>query len=271
MVISSFRCSWAFSFPAAQTLSGVRRARCWECATSERSQRADALRPGQQRSLSAVGGHRRHRRGVELVRSYEDDGIKDESPQVHRAMSAYLADYIPDARRCSAERASTLQLSPEAWDSETTGTIRTQRPGPTLSWDILLLLELRRLSIRIADTVPRSDRSGQHGAIQSAPGYGLLRPRSHGAAPARSAVARDSRGQDREEPSLLSSYWAVDGDPLEAMPDVKLRAAFTDGHVETYSSSDVVPMKISTTPEGVPPYPDGFAGGTFFVPRSAIP
>jgi prepilin-type processing-associated H-X9-DG protein len=53
------------------------------------------------------------------------------------------------------------------------------------------------------------------------------------------------------------------------MPNVKLNAAYTDGHVESYKASEAVPMKVSLTPEGAPPYPDG-TGGIFFLPRDAV-
>ena len=36
---------------------------------------------------------------------------------------------------------------------------------------------------------------------------------------------------------------------------LKLHAGYTDGHVESYSPSEVVPMKVSFTPDGCVPYP----------------
>jgi hypothetical protein len=49
-----------------------------------------------------------------------------------------------------------------------------------------------------------------------------------------------------------------------------MRAGFTDGHVETYSPSDVLPMKVSTTADGTTPYPDGVGPGIFYLPRTAF-
>jgi hypothetical protein len=74
------------------------------------------------------------------------------------------------------------------------------------------------------------------------------------------------------ETLLLSSYWVTPGNPEAVMPDVKLRAAYTDGHVETYTASDVVPMRVPIAAEGVPPYPDGIDGGPgiFYIPRNAL-
>ena len=72
------------------------------------------------------------------------------------------------------------------------------------------------------------------------------------------------------ETQLQSSYWTRAGDPNVAMPRLKPKAAYTDGHVETYSASDVVPLKVSLTSAGRPPYPDGEGGGIFFIPRAAV-
>jgi hypothetical protein len=56
------------------------------------------------------------------------------------------------------------------------------------------------------------------------------------------------------------------------MPDLKLRAAYTDGHVETYSASEVVPMRVSKTAVGAPPFPNGGASpGIFYLPENAVP
>jgi len=74
-----------------------------------------------------------------------------------------------------------------------------------------------------------------------------------------------------EETWLLSALWSGGGDPKTAMPQVKLRAAYTDGHVETYYPNDVSALRVSMTPEGTPPYPDGGASaGIFYIPRNAV-
>jgi len=200
-------------------------------------------------------------------------GIKERSPQMHRAMSAYLADYIPDAKTMFCPNApQRYKYLQEAWDAgddwnNPDTAPRTDPLGGTYCfyWNYVGYLSESQTLFR-GPTGPAS--MGRYNQLLVTDYFGHDHWRSPGAF---GSCERLKGARIVEETQLLSSYWAVDGDPLEAMPDVKLRAAFTDGHVETYSSSDVVPMKISTTPEGVPPYPDGFAGGTFFVPRSALP
>jgi hypothetical protein len=71
------------------------------------------------------------------------------------------------------------------------------------------------------------------------------------------------------ETSLLAAYWSR-VNPAESTPEFRLRAAYTDGHVETYSPSDVMPMKVSASPDGTVPYLDGTGVGTLFLPRNAL-
>lgn len=54
--------------------------------------------------------------------------------------------------------------------------------------------------------------------------------------------------------------------------DVKLHAGYTDGHVESFKSSEVAPMKVSITPDGSVPYPGGvgLGPGDFYLPRNGL-
>lgn len=49
---------------------------------------------------------------------------------------------------------------------------------------------------------------------------------------------------------------------------VKFNAGYTDGHVEKFTSNEVIPMKISLKPDGTKPYPDNISpGGTYYIPE----
>jgi prepilin-type processing-associated H-X9-DG protein len=52
--------------------------------------------------------------------------------------------------------------------------------------------------------------------------------------------------------------------------DIKLNAGYTDGHVESYKTSEVVPMKVSLIPDGSVPYPNGVGPGIFYLPANAV-
>ena len=67
----------------------------------------------------------------------------------------------------------------------------------------------------------------------------------------------------------MSAYWSDKGDINSPKPQVKLAAGFADGHVETFMSSDTVPLRVSKTSDGSTPYSDPPLGpGIFYLPRS---
>ncbi len=200
-------------------------------------------------------------------------GIEERSPQLHRSMSAYLRDYIPDAKTMfcpnAPRRYKYLQEAwdaGDAWDNPDTPR-RTDPLGGTYCfyWNYVGYLSESQTLFR-GPTGPAS--MGRYNQLLVSDYFGYDHWRSPGAF---GSCERLKGAEVVEETQLLSSYWATKGNPEVAMPKVKLRAAFTDGHVETYTASEVVPMKISMTPEGVPPYPDGSTGGTFFVPEKVLP
>lgn len=75
--------------------------------------------------------------------------------------------------------------------------------------------------------------------------------------------------------NVSSAYWSrtnPDGElDLDSL-GIKLHAGFTDGHVEGFTSSDVVPMNVSITPDGSVPYPSGvgLGPGIFYLPDNGI-
>ncbi len=70
---------------------------------------------------------------------------------------------------------------------------------------------------------------------------------------------------------LLSAYWSVAGDKGLDEIQIKLRAGYTDGHVESYSAREVTTMKVSITSDGSVPYPTGVGAGDFYLPRNCLP
>ena len=68
---------------------------------------------------------------------------------------------------------------------------------------------------------------------------------------------------------VSADFWSRlqnDGEfTLETM-NVKLQAAYTDGHVETYSPIDTMTMRIALTPDGTVPCPTIGSAGEFFIP-----
>jgi hypothetical protein len=199
-------------------------------------------------------------------------GITKRSPQVHRSMSAYLADYIPDAEvmYCpnAPEKYKYLQEcwdAGDAWDNPDTAVRSDPFTGTyCFYWNYTGYLTDSDTLFK-GPSGPASTGRYSQLLVTDYFGYDHWRsPRAFG------SCEKSAGAEIVPETQLLSSYWASPGDPNTAMPGLKLRAAYTDGHVETYSASDVTPMKVSFEPAGRPPYPDGVAGGIFYLPRAAV-
>lgn len=202
-------------------------------------------------------------------------GLRKRTPQVHRAMSAYLGSYIPDAKTVFCPSApQEYKYLQEAWDAgdDWDNPDTSVRSDPLTGtycfyWNYTGYLA-ETDSVFRGPTGPAS--MGRYSQLLVTDYFGY----DHWRSPKAFGSCEKFPGADIiPETQLLSSYWSVAGDPNVAVPEVKLRAAYTDGHVETYSSSsslEVTPMKVSFEPEGLPPYQDSTGGGIFYVPKNAV-
>jgi len=200
-------------------------------------------------------------------------GNHKRSPQIHRSMSAYLRPYLADARTVFCPSAPKqykyLQQSWDAgddWDNPDNDMPLDPVHGTyCFYWNYIGYLGSPRELFR----GPRGPASGGlHSQLLVSDYFGY----GHWRTPEAFASCEKLPGGDiAEETWLVSALWSAGGTPEAAMPQVKLRAAFTDGHVETYYPNEVSAMRVSMTPEGTPPYPDGGGSrGIFYIPRSAV-
>ncbi|OHB63790.1 MAG: hypothetical protein A2Y77_17650 [Planctomycetes bacterium RBG_13_62_9] len=200
-------------------------------------------------------------------------GKRKRSPQIHRSMSAYLHDYIPDAKTMFCPSApQQYKYIQECWDAgddwdNPDTTMPTDPVDGTFCffWNYTGYLGGPRVLFK----GPRGPASGgRHSQLLVSDYFGY----GHWRTPRAFASCEKLPGGDiLEEQWLESAWWTAGGDPNDAMPQVKLRAAYTDGHVETYYPNDVSAMRVSMTPEGLPPWPDdGASRGIFYVPRNAV-
>ena len=188
-------------------------------------------------------------------------GNRKRSPQMHRAMSAYLGSYIPNAKAmfCPSSPQEYARLQ-EVWDAgddwDNPDTPVSSDPfGGTYCfyWNYTGYLAETDTLFR-GPTGPAS--MGRHSQLLVSDYFGY----DHWRSPRAFGSCEKLGGADIvPETQLLSSYWSVGGDPNAAMPEVKLKAAYTDGHVATYSSSETTPMKVSFEPDGI-----------FFIPKNAV-
>ena len=198
-------------------------------------------------------------------------GNRRRSPQIYRAMSEYLRRYIPDASIMFCPNApQKYEYLQQAWDAgDNWDNPKTDFPADPVGgsycfyWNYRGFLGGRRGVFR-GPQGPAS--SGRYSKLLVSDYFGYDHWRNPGSFS--SCEPFDGAGITPET-YLLSSYWSRKN-AADDSPEIKLKAAYTDGHVETYSSSDVVPMKVSITADGTVPYPDGVGPGIFFLPRNAL-
>lgn len=199
-------------------------------------------------------------------------GPKQRSPQIHRSMSAYLQIYVPDADSLSCPTGprkykylDEMWAAGDDWDNPDTSVSSDPVTGSYCFWwnYIGYLGEGPRLF-----RGPRTPAAmGRQSKLLMSDYFGYDYWRSPGRF---SSSVKLGGAEVVPETWLRSSCWSAPGDPDSGMPEIKLRAAYTDGHVETYSASEVVPMRVSMGAEGIPPYDDASGRGIFYLPENAV-
>ena len=198
-------------------------------------------------------------------------GNRNRTPQTHRAMSEYLRSYITDASIMSCPCApQTYKYLQQSWDAgDDWDNPETEYPADPVGgtycfyWNYRGVLEGRRGNFR-GPSDPAGNKNYSKLLVTDYFGY------DHWRTPGYFGSCESFEGDEViSETLLLSSFWAAEGS-LEDLPDITLKAGYSDGHVETYSSHDVIPMKVSITANGTTPYPDGVGPGIFFIPREAL-
>jgi len=199
-------------------------------------------------------------------------GNRKRSPSIHRSMSAYLGSYVSNAGTmscpCAPGRYKYLQ---EAWDAgdewdnpETTFAFDPVGGTYCFYWNYKGCLD-DGASVFYGPRGPAA--GGRYSKLVVSDYFGY----AHWRSPTCFGSCNPFKGADiTEETWLLAAYWSGVGDPNSSRPRIELQAGYTDGHVETYSTSEVVPMKVSITADGTTPYPDGVGAGIFFLPRPAV-
>ena len=192
-------------------------------------------------------------------------------PGVHRAMSEYLADYIEDARiMYCANAPRKYKYLQDSWDAGD----RWDNPENLFPWDPMtgtycfywnyvgslpggkFFVGARRLSGRPGESkLLLSDYFG-YDHYRSRNAYG-------------SCEKFKGASVTRPERLLSADFWRSDPqrDPIF---ETELMAGYTDGHVESYTPSDTVTMKVIINRTTGAPYPNGVGPGDFFLPLNGI-
>lgn len=195
---------------------------------------------------------------------------KRRSHSVLRSMSDYLGNYIGDAETMSCPNAprkyTYLQQAWEAgdkWDNPETPPPYDPVGGTyCFYWNYVGHLGGSRGAFK----GPRGPASGGNRSkllITDYFGFDHWRsPDAYG------SCEKMNKADVVPEYQLHSSYWKRDG--KTGVPNVKLRAGYTDGHVENFDTTGLVPMRVSITADGAVPHADGAGPGIFYLPPQAM-
>jgi hypothetical protein len=199
------------------------------------------------------------------------------SKAMPRSVSGYLHDYIPDAATMVCPSAPwKYKYLQEAWDAGETwinpdiGATPSPMVGTyCLYWNYIGYLSEEKGLFRGPSGPARGAREGRI-LVSDYVGYNHFRsPDSYGSCEQfRNAVATE--GSD-----VSSSYWSRPGEPTcdeVASWDVKPNAGYTDGHAESFSPADAVPMRVIRVRETDQPYEDNMSmsPGIFYLPRAGL-
>jgi type II secretory pathway pseudopilin PulG len=201
----------------------------------------------------------------------------------HRSMSGYLHSYIENAGvMFSPSSPKKYKYSQAAWDAgDDWDNPDTSYPTDPLYgtycfyWNYTGFLGVNQRPF----AGPRKSAGSRYESkllVSDYFGFGHWRNKeAYGSIEAFGSSERFNRSSVTPGTEASSAFWSrleptgsVNLDTL----NIKLHAGYTDGHVESYSSADVVPMKVSFSTDGCVPYPDSFSTnpGIFYLPRKGL-
>jgi prepilin-type N-terminal cleavage/methylation domain-containing protein len=195
------------------------------------------------------------------------------SPGMHRSISAYLHRYIEDADTMfcpnAPQKYKKLQNAWDAgdyWDNPETDPVGDPVSGTyCFYWNYTGYLENRDYLFKGARDSSAGGRGQSKLLVSDYFGYDHYRsPNCYGSCE-KLAAASITEGTP-----LSSAYWSRRKSIQSSMPEIELQAGYTDGHVEKYSSTDTLTMRVIWKPETGEPYPNGIGPGNFYLPRNAL-
>ena len=199
----------------------------------------------------------------------------------HRSMAAYLRRYIEDAGIMFCPNApKKYKYLQQAWDAGD----KWDNPDTLASedavigtycfyWNYTGFLD----ELGVPFTGPQSPAGGLGQSkllVSDYFGYGHWRNGNvYANCNAYTSCERFKGASVTPGTSVSSDFWSCPaenaGDGLDAM-SIKLHAGYTDGHVETFTPSQTIPMRVSITADGSVPYPSGIGPGIIYLPKDAL-
>ena len=192
----------------------------------------------------------------------------------HRAMSEYLRGYVESASMMVCPKAPReYKFLHESWDAgdkwnnpETAFEVLTVRGTYCFYWNYVGWFDGGRLF-----RGPRRCSGGGRGESKLLMtcyfGYDHRRtPRAYG------SCEKLQGAREIAETSIESAWWSCRASRSLNLStiNVKLNAAYSDGHVESFTPSEAVPMKAIMNRFTNEPYPSGVGPGDFYIPRNGL-
>ena len=203
------------------------------------------------------------------------------SPSLARSVSAYLHNYLPEVSIMfcpgAPKKYEYLQRAWDAgdkWDNPETPSSQDPVMGTyCLYWNYVGYLEGRAEPFKGPEHL--SGAPGQSSLLVSDYfGYGHWRNKLIYNDYKAYGSCESFNGASVTPGTLVSSaYWSRWAGEENAGLDtlnVELHAGYTDGHVERYTPSQVVPMRVSITSDGTVPYPSELGPGVFYLPEDGL-
>ena len=202
-------------------------------------------------------------------------GYRKRSPMLYRSMSAYLRCYINNASTMSCPNApKEHEYFQQAWDAgEDWGNPSAPMiKGPLTGtycfyWNYVGFLGGHRDLFK----GPRNSSGGNGSSsllVSCYFGYDHWQSRNE------YSSCEKFRGAGlTEETWYASAYWSgLNSNTNLDKLKVKLHAGYTDGHVESYYPSEVIPMEVIKNRSTVEPYRRGVGDGpgVFYLPRNSL-
>ncbi len=187
----------------------------------------------------------------------------------HRAMSEYLGGYIADASVMVCPKSPRkFKYLQQVWDAgdawrnpDVAMDVKAMRGSYCYYWSYVGWVSPTRLF-----EGPRRSSGGRSQSkllMSCYLGYDHIQtPDMYG------SCERFCGSSVREETAIESAWWVGHANPH--CLEVKLQAAYTDGHVEVFTLKDAIPMKAIMHRPTNRPYPSGVGPGDFYIPKNAL-
>ena len=202
-------------------------------------------------------------------------GFDQRSPQLRRSMSGYLDAYIDSSENlhCPSTPSQYTHLE-EAWQAGD----QWDHPLTPVPFDPLVGTYNVFWNYTGYLQAYDSPFTGPEGPAASSRQSKLVMTDylgfDHWSNPDAYSSCEQLKGaESKPETWVAASCWSSPPQESAAghtIPQVTLRAGFTDGHVESYGERELTILKVALDNDGTKPLPDGAGAGNIFIPLKAL-